>query len=206
MIQYGFYFDSSRCTGCKTCEMACKDYNDLDASITFRRVYDYEGGGWSLNGNGSWSQTAFVYHLSLSCNHCGNPVCVQVCPTGAMHRDEGTGLVQVDNGVCVGCGYCELSCPYGAPHVSMSSHQSAKCHGCSSRVAAGKDPICVRSCPMRALDFGDVAELRKRPGVVSAIAPMPDPSHTSPRIFVKPCPAAREVGSDEGWIANPLEV
>ena len=64
MTQYGFYFDSTRCTGCRTCEMACKDYNDLPASYAFRRVFDYEGGDWKDNGDGTFEPTSWAYHVS----------------------------------------------------------------------------------------------------------------------------------------------
>ena len=69
MTQYGFFFDSTRCTGCRTCEMACKDYKDLSATIAFRKVYDYEGGAWSDAGDGTFTSDAFAYHVSLGCQH-----------------------------------------------------------------------------------------------------------------------------------------
>uniref|UniRef100_A0A7C9NBL5 Dimethylsulfoxide reductase subunit B n=1 Tax=Muribaculaceae bacterium Z82 TaxID=2304548 RepID=A0A7C9NBL5_9BACT len=205
--QYGFYFDSTRCTGCKTCVLACKDYKGIDADEAFRRVLDYEGGEWSAGPNGTWEQTAFVYHLSLSCNHCGNPVCTMVCPTGAMHKDAETGLVLVDGLVCVGCGYCELSCPYHAPKVSSMLHRSTKCDGCRDRLREGKAPICVEACPLRALEFGEYAKLRRRPGTVSAVAPMPDSAATAPHIAIRPCGCACPPGDfTTGHIANELEL
>ena len=96
MTQYGFYFDSSRCTGCKTCELVCKDYHDLGPDILFRRIYDFEGGSWEKTSEGAWNKTAFNYHLAISCNHCDNAACVENCPTGAMQKDEETGLVNSD--------------------------------------------------------------------------------------------------------------
>ena len=88
MAQYGFHFDSSRCTGCKTCELVCKDYHDLGPAILFRRIYDYEGGTWTKTKEDAWEKTAFNYHVSISCNHCDSPACVENCPTGAMQKDE----------------------------------------------------------------------------------------------------------------------
>lgn len=67
--QYGFFIDSSRCTGCKTCELACKDYKDLTPEVSFRRIYEYAGGDWQED-NGVWHQNVFAYYLSISCNHC----------------------------------------------------------------------------------------------------------------------------------------
>lgn len=68
--------------------MACKDYHDHGPDEGFRRVLDYEGGDWNVAEDGTVSQDAFAYHISLACNHCASPACTQVCPTGAMHRDE----------------------------------------------------------------------------------------------------------------------
>jgi anaerobic dimethyl sulfoxide reductase subunit B (iron-sulfur subunit) len=204
-MQYGFYFDNVRCTGCKTCELACKDYKDIGPEFAYRHVYDYEGGSWQQTAGGAWRQDVFLYHVSISCNHCSRPVCVHVCPTGAMHK-EANGIVRVDGKVCIGCGYCALSCPYHAPKVSDVTHQSAKCDGCYDRTMAGKKPICVEACPLRALDFDDIDVLRQNYGDLTSVAPMPDPSFTMPNIVINPSPAAREPGDAEGFIANPLEV
>lgn len=106
-MQYGFYFNGRRCAGCKTCIMACKDFHDLPPEISFRQVYEYGGGTWRREADGTLSQDAFAYSVSVACNHCGNPACVRVCPTGAMHKDE-RGLVSVDAARCIGCGYCAL--------------------------------------------------------------------------------------------------
>ncbi|MCL1799426.1 MAG: dimethylsulfoxide reductase subunit B [Eggerthellaceae bacterium] len=203
-MQYGFYFDNARCSGCKACELACKDYYDLGPEFSFRRVYAYEGGSWSQTPEGAWDQDVFAYHLSLSCNHCSQPVCVQVCPTGAMHKED-KGLVCVNSHVCVGCGYCMLSCPYKAAFVSTETHVSIKCTGCFERVASGKEPICVEACPVRALHFGDIEALRSAHGETTSIAPMPKPV-TLPNIVIRPSLAARPVGDTAGFVANPKEV
>ena len=117
MTQYGFYFNGQRCTGCKTCELVCKDYHDLGPDILFRRIYDFEGGSWEKTSEGAWEKTAFNYHLAISCNHCDNPACVENCPTGAMQKDAETGLVNSNPEVCIGCGTCQKSCPYDAPRI-----------------------------------------------------------------------------------------
>lgn len=205
-MQYGFYFDNTRCTGCRTCEMACKDYKDLDASRTFRRVIDYEGGTWTSENLDTFQQNVFMYHLSLSCNHCNNPACVQVCPTGAMHKDD-FGLVWPDWGKCIGCGYCTMACPYHAPVIDQGAKKSSKCDGCRDRIAQGLESICVEACPLRALGFKDVEEIKtESPGCDSNVPPLPDHSYTSPNLFIKTSPAvqkAREIG---GHIANPQEI
>ena len=147
MTQYGFYFDSSRCTGCKTCELVCKDYHDLGPDILFRRIYDFEGGSWEKTPEGAWNKTAFNYHLAVSCNHCDSPACVENCPTGAMRKDAETGLVNADPEVCIGCGTCQKSCPYDAPRIDAELSVSRKCDGCLARVRNDEQPMCVGSCP-----------------------------------------------------------
>ena len=112
----GFFYDNTRCTGCRTCVIACKDYHDHGPDMAFRMVIDYEGGSWQPDVDGTFSQDAFAYHVSISCNHCNNPVCTRVCPTGAMHKDE-LGLVWPDATKCIGCGYCFQVCPTQALYV-----------------------------------------------------------------------------------------
>ncbi|MRE47165.1 4Fe-4S dicluster domain-containing protein, partial [Escherichia coli] len=90
--------------------------------------------------------------------------------TGAMHKREQDGLVVVDQSVCVGCRYCELRCPYGAPQYDEKKHLMSKCDGCYERVEKGMKPVCVESCPQRALDFDDINILRERHGNISGIA------------------------------------
>ena len=205
MTQYAFYFDNTRCTGCRTCELACKDYNDLDEDTAYRKIFDYEGGTWTANDDGTYTTSAFVYHVSVACNHCDDPACVGVCPTRAMHKDADTGLVSVDTDRCIGCGYCHMACPYNAPKVDRELGHSVKCDGCASRVAEGLDPICVGACPLRALSFGtaeDMAALGER----ANIAPLPESSYTNPNLYILACDDAREAGSTDGSVINVLEV
>ncbi|MFK3557681.1 DMSO/selenate family reductase complex B subunit [Pasteurella multocida] len=204
-VQYGFYFDSDRCTGCKTCELACKDYKDLDTNVNFRRIYEYAGGDWQQQANGCWQHNVFAYYLSISCNHCDNPACVSVCPTGAMHKTE-DGFVIVNEAICIGCRYCHMACPYEAPQYDAMRGHMTKCDGCHSRILEGKKPICVDACPLRALDFAPIDELRKTYGDLAAIAPLPSPEHTAPNLVITPNKNARPTGDTTGFLANPREV
>ncbi len=204
-VQYGFYFDSDRCTGCKTCELACKDYKDLDTNVNFRRIYEYAGGDWQQQANGCWQHNVFAYYLSISCNHCDNPACVSVCPTGAMHKTE-DGFVIVNEAICIGCRYCHMACPYDAPQYDAMKGHMTKCDGCHSRILEGKKPICVDACPLRALDFAPIDELRKTYGDLAAIAPLPSPEHTAPNLVIKTNKNARPTGDTTGFLANSREV
>lgn len=208
MTQYAFYFDGTRCTGCKTCEFACKDVKDLDVGFAYRKIYEYTGGETTTDSDGCYQTTAFSYYVSIGCNHCDNPACTKVCPTGAMHKDADTGIVSVDASKCIGCGYCHMACPYNAPKVDRSKGHSVKCDCCQDFLARGDKPACVRACPARALDFGTVDEMKaKMTGYEQAnIAPLPDKKYTSPNLFIKPCGDARPVDSTDGQIANILEV
>ncbi|SUU00144.1 anaerobic dimethyl sulfoxide reductase subunit B [Actinobacillus lignieresii] len=205
MEQYGFYFDSERCTGCKTCELACKDYKDLGTDVNFRRIYEYAGGNWVQGNDGCWHQDVFAYYMSISCNHCDDPACVKVCPTGAMHKNA-DGFVMVNEDTCIGCRYCSMACPYDAPQYSVSKGHMTKCDGCYSRVKDGQQPICVESCPLRALDFAPIKELRAKYGEQASIAPLPSADLTKPNLVVKANKHARPSGDTTGFLANPREV
>ena len=213
-MTFGFFFDNTRCTGCKTCEMACKDYRDLGAEAMFRRVIDYEGGTWERPGAAGAGTEAgmavatgvFAYHLSLACNHCGDPACTRVCPTGAMHKDD-RGLVWPDERKCIGCGYCTMACPYHAPLIDQHLKKSSKCDGCRARLDEGLGPVCVEACPVRALEWGDPAELAARhPGAVRSILPLPPEDATWPNLFILPSPAAALAAQVGGHIANHQEI
>ncbi len=205
MAKYAFYFDGTRCTGCKTCEMACKDYSDLTVGTAYRKVYETAFGTTARDSEGCIMSSCISYTISVSCNHCDDPACTKVCPTGAMHKDEETGLVSVDSTKCVGCGYCHMACPYNAPKVDRSKGQSVKCDGCADRVTAGEKPVCVEACPARALDFGTIEEMAKM-GDRANIAPLPESKHTNPNLYIKASSDAVVSGSVEALVVNPLEV
>lgn len=203
MSQQAFYFDGTRCTGCKTCQMACKDYKDLSVGLSFRHVYEVTVGDTVKNADGAVTTTCVSYPLSMSCNHCDSPICFEKCPQSAIIKDADTGLMSIDEEKCIGCGTCAIVCPYNAPKVDEEKKKAVRCNGCAERVAAGEKPVCVEACPARALDFGDAEEMAKM-GERGNIAPLPDPSETTPNIFIKASADAQPVGAAE--IANPLEV
>jgi len=207
-VQYGFHVDTSKCTGCKTCQIACKDRSDLPVGVNWRRVYEYGGGTWSESADGTVSQNVFAYYTSLGCNHCSEPVCTKACPTGAMHKRREDGLVMVDATVCIGCESCARACPYDAPQIDSAKGVMTKCDGCADRIKAGKQPSCVESCPMRALDFGPMDELKaKYPEALAPnFAPMPSADVTTPNLLITPNRLTRPSGSSEGEVLNSAEV
>lgn len=175
MKQIGFYFNSAVCIGCKTCVIACKDKNDLEVGRNFRRVYDYESGQYP---------TPKRWNISISCNHCDNPACTKVCPTGAMQKRDSDGVVFVDQNICIGCRSCEKACPYEAPQFNPEIKKMSKCDTCKDLREKGDGPQCVTACPMRALEFGLIKDLRNKHGDNADIQGAPDSSITSPNLVI----------------------
>lgn len=204
MKQYGFFLDISKCTGCKTCQVACKDKNSLDVGLNYRRVAEYAGGTWKES-QGAWTQDVFAYYVSIACNHCENPACVKVCPTGAMAKRPDNGLVLIDNDKCIGCMRCAKACPYGAPQFDQLAKKMRKCDACQDRLALNAQPTCVDACPQRALEFGDIAELRSRHGELAAVAPLANAGLTKPSLVLKPARKSRPVGDKAGTVWPPLK-
>ncbi len=179
-MSLGFYFNAERCSACHTCQVACKDRFDLqEIGPRIRRVDMYEAGSYP---------NARMFTLSIFCNHCEHPACVDSCPTTAMFKDAESGVVLHDDDLCVGCRACVMACPYGAPQYIEGDRLVEKCDTCKALRDAGGNPVCVDACPMRALDFGDMDELKERygDGLVQQFGPMPSPDITHPNILVKP--------------------
>ena len=185
MGQKAFYFDMTTCVGCHACQVACRDRNGLyNPGEIFRKVDTYEGGKFP---------TPWFFPLSIACNHCAKPACVAICPTGAMYKDEETGLVLLDSALCDGCGLCTMACPYKEPILLKMDEKTvcAKCDGCYTNVKKGENPVCVDACNMRSLQFGDLEELQKEhPDAVSNLVCLPDASMTTPSLLITPLPEA----------------
>lgn len=159
-MQMGFYFDQTRCTACYSCVVACKDWHDVPAGpASWRKVTTIEKGKFP---------DLSVTFLSLSCCHCANPACVAACPVNAISKREEDGIVIVDREKCLGKDQCELclqACPYEAPQFGAEPNaRMQKCDFCLDRLKEGKKPVCVSSCPLRALDSGPLEELTKQYG------------------------------------------
>lgn len=183
MGEKAFYFNMSTCIGCHTCQIACKDKNNLEVGTTFRHVDSYESGAYPA---------PKLYHVSRSCNHCANPACVANCPTGAMYKAE-DGSVQHDDELCIGCQSCVNSCPYEVPQYLEEDNIVHKCDMCTTLTAKGEQPACVAACQTRALEWGDVDELQAaHPDAVSDIAALPSSEQTGPNLLIDPKPFAVE--------------
>lgn len=134
--------DLNRCVCCYACVIACQDQHyDIDEDgPALRRALRYE------------NDQGVIKCLSIGCMHCADAPCLMACPTGAIWRDENTGLVQVDNSQCVGCRSCLMACPFGSPKFT-SENRMVKCDGCLVRLTQGLLPVCVKTCPSGALSI-----------------------------------------------------
>jgi len=203
--QSAFYFDASACVGCKSCELACKDKNNLPLGVRLRRVFEYGGGSW-INVDGySVPNQVFTYFVSAACMHCVDSPCTKACPTGAMHKQE-DGVVLINTDACMGCRYCEWTCPYSAPRFNPATGVMVKCDFCIGLQALGEAPACVATCPQRCLDYGELDDLRRKYGDLDSIEPLPVGSMTNPALVVTPHRYSQISGTGTGTIRNRAEV
>jgi formate dehydrogenase iron-sulfur subunit len=186
----GFFTDTSICIGCKACEVACKEWNELPEDGLNFTATSYDNTA-ALSAD-TWRHVAFIekpvapekpattVDLGLPrvgppeedtgvawlmssdvCKHCTHAACLDVCPTGALFRSEfGTVVVQAD--VCNGCGYCIPACPYGVIAQRKDDGRAFKCTMCYDRLKVGEEPACAKACPTDSIQFGPLEELRER--------------------------------------------
>lgn len=181
-VQYGFFFDQTRCTGCCTCVVACKDWHDVPAGpASWLRLNTFEKGQFP---------DLFVAHMTSFCYHCEKPACVAACPVSAITKRQADGVVLVDRETCLGhdnCDMCLQACNYSAPQFGLETNaKMQKCDLCFDRLAEGKHPICVAGCPMRALDAGPLDELKARHGLTTDAEGFTFDPTLSPSIVFKP--------------------
>ncbi len=162
---YGFFTDTSLCIGCKACEVACKEWNNLPADEIGLTGQSYDNTG-RLSCT-TWRHVAFVEQrdrwlmMSDVCKHCANAACLEACPTGALFRTEfDTVVVQQD--ICNGCGYCVPACPFGVIETNHHDGKAHKCTLCYDRLKGGLEPACAKSCPTNSIQFGPVSDLLER--------------------------------------------
>lgn len=169
---YGFLTDTSICIGCKACEVACKEWNNLPADNLAWLGTSYDN-TLSLS-HKTWRHVSFVEQApkqdgpprwlfqSDICKHCDHAGCLEACPTGSIVRSE-FGSVVIQQDICNGCQYCVPSCPYGVITVGMEEDGKAhKCTLCYDRLKGGMEPACSKSCPTDSIQFGPIDALRSR--------------------------------------------
>lgn len=164
-----FLIDMTRCTGCRGCQVACKQWNQLpsaleDEAYEFSGSYEYPA---SLGPN-TWLRITFNeaetdkgVEWSFGrdgCLHCNDAACEMVCPVGAISRSS-TGALGLDAEKCIGCKYCVNACPTSVPNWDSDGNTSYKCRLCADRTANGLDPACVSTCPTQALVYGPRSEI-----------------------------------------------
>lgn len=168
-MRYGMVIDLKRCISCYACQVACKSENATPPAVLYAWAFREE--------QGEYPHARQVY-LPMLCNHCDEPSCVDVCPTGATHKRDEDGIVVIDADKCVGCRACMTACPYHARYylehirgyypgegltpyekVGYERHNTGtveKCNFCLDRLEQGKEPACVANCPTVARTFGDL--------------------------------------------------
>lgn len=170
MTQRGFLVDISRCSGCKGCQVACKQENNtrphwdggagstgnLKGSVDYRRVV-FTSPDRKTNTDPTTQVRRFV---STACYHCDNPACLKVCPGRAITK-RADGVVLIKHNKCIGCRSCQWACPYGAPRYNGIARKMQKCTMCEHRIAEGLKPACVQTCVTKALrasdDIGEIS-------------------------------------------------
>jgi anaerobic dimethyl sulfoxide reductase subunit B (iron-sulfur subunit) len=189
MAQIGFFHDMTRCTGCKACQSACKDKNNLEIGIIYRHAESYEMGKYP-------DVKTMCY--TFSCNHCATPACLAVCPVGAIYKTDDDGTVIIDTELCDGCKKCLDACPYSVPQFNDVTAKAGKCDGCYWLRKYGEDVACASTCPNRALYFGTVDELRAEHGqgveLTNEFPILGEADMTMPSLLLKLKPEAQEAG------------
>ena len=173
MTRYGMVIDTKRCVGCNACSVNCKITNNLPETNWWTRVLT-EGGDEIDTPAGVFPDVSMRY-ITVGCQHCENPACLEVCPTGATTKDEETGIVSVDSELCIGCESCIKACPYEGVRTLIKSpeyyldvvvgeydappHKGGtveKCTFCKNLIDRGDVPACMQLCPGRARYWGDL--------------------------------------------------
>ena len=148
MKQYAFVVELDRCIGCKGCQVACKMENGTALGSDRTKVR-------AVGPTGTYPNLE-LHFLPTMCQQCENPVCVQVCPSGAVYKSREDGVVRIDTMKCIGCHSCNQECPYHANTFSEMYRSMDKCTICAQLREIGEEPACVKNCSGRALHYGDI--------------------------------------------------
>ena len=154
MAQKAIITDLNRCVGCLACAVACKAVNAVPIGKYWNKVKRV---GPTKVGETYNIGDVEMYYLVMQCQHCANPECAAVCPTGACAKGE-DGIVRIDESACIGCGLCLSACPYSLRYIDDDKGVAQKCDLCASKVEQGELPQCVSQCTGNARLFGDLDE------------------------------------------------
>ena len=160
--------DTSKCIGCKACQTACMEWNDLRDEVgvnlgTYDNPRDLTDQSWTVmkfseyenpQGNLEW------LIRKDGCMHCDDPGCLKACPSPGAIVQYANGIVDFNEENCIGCGYCVSGCPFDVPRISKKDNKAYKCTLCSDRVAVGLEPACVKTCPTGAILFGTKEDMK----------------------------------------------
>ncbi|WP_323141705.1 formate dehydrogenase subunit beta [Massilia phyllosphaerae] len=161
--------DVSKCIGCKACQTACMEWNDVRDEVGVNAgVYDNP---LDLTPK-SWTVMRFAEHETNDgnlewlirkdgCMHCEEPGCLKACPSPGAIVQYNNGIVDFHEENCIGCGYCVTGCPFNIPRISKEDNRAYKCTLCSDRVAVGQEPACVKTCPTGAIVFGTKVAMKE---------------------------------------------
>ena len=161
--------DVARCSACRACMVACKQWHDLpaDFSTPFEGQYqshkDLTSKTYNLIKMNERVDDKGKFHwdfIKFQCMHCQDPACMKGCPENAISRLD-SGAVVIDEAKCVGCGYCTTNCPFNVPRVDPDRNKSTKCDLCFDRIEQGMEPACSKTCTAQAINFGTIAEMRE---------------------------------------------
>jgi len=158
-MQLGIVTDLNRCVGCLACAVDCKMENNVEIGLYWNKVLRV---GPNFKRAGAKFPDVEMYFIPLQCQHCKNPPCVKVCPTGAS-RKKADGTVQIDKATCIGCKLCMKACPYGVRSFNPDTNVVEKCTLCTQLTTQGKAPQCVSGCGGRARFFGDLDDPNSAP-------------------------------------------
>jgi formate dehydrogenase iron-sulfur subunit len=162
--------DVSKCIGCKACQTACMEWNDLRDEIgTNVGVYDNPADltehSWTVMRFSEYENTEGDLSWLIrkdGCMHCEDPGCLKACPSPGAIVQYTNGIVDFHQENCIGCGYCVTGCPFDVPRISKQDHRAYKCTLCSDRVAVGQEPACVKTCPTGAIMFGTKEDMHQQ--------------------------------------------
>jgi formate dehydrogenase iron-sulfur subunit len=160
--------DTSKCIGCKACQVACMEWNDLRDEIgtnigKYENPHDLSADSWTLMRFAEVEPRGELEWLIRKdgCMHCDDPGCLKACPAPGAIVQYVNGIVDFHEENCIGCGYCITGCPFDIPRISRRDHKAYKCTLCSDRVAVGLEPACIKSCPTGALVFGSKEDMKQ---------------------------------------------